>query len=546
MILPTQSVNAATTPATATPTPAPSRQVRRAQARKARGTTPAAATRATAEAILEAGMTQAAARAQASALTKAELPLAEVQAWLNDLHARLDRIQAHPEQNLGEIEEQLAHAGQDLLRGLAERAAQVKANAAPCQCPDCQGPLTQQRTLPRSIQSRFGLLRVWRRYGWCPRCGQWHFPADHALGLARHAPASPYVQELSALLVSKMPAEQAAQVAERLGLALSRCALHQEAGRQGERAQAHRAQFVAQLDTWEQLQQVAGPSEGPPPQPFVLVIQIDAWNIRERDDWGQTEALRQQGQEPERWHWVYMGTVFRLDHRGQTAGHRPLISQRGYVATRHGLEALSAQLYREALARGLNQAEWVLVLADGAVWIWNLAQDRFKDARQRLDLYHAEEHLWAIAHDLHGKGTAEAKAWAAPLLQQIRDDQTLAVIASLNELKPRLEAAPQKKLQTRIAYFEHHAPRMQYKEVLQARQARKDGTATKAQEQLANQPVGSGAIESACRQYQCRFKRTGQFWTLPGDEGLMCLETLWRNGRWHELYPHAKASAALN
>jgi hypothetical protein len=72
------------------------------------------------------------------------------------------------------------------------------------------------------------------------------------------------------------------------------------------------------------------------------------------------------------------------------------------------------------------------------------------------------------------------------------------------------------------------------------------GKATQQQKDLANHPVGSGAIESACRQYQCRFKRTGQFWTTVGDEALMCLETLWRNGRWDQLYPHARSSAALN
>jgi hypothetical protein len=82
-----------------------------------------------------------------------------------------------------------------------------------------------------------------------------------------------------------------------------------------------------------------------------------------------------------------------------------------------------------------------------------------------------------------------------------------------------------------------NAQRMKYKKVLEARKACEEGKATEEQKELANHPVGSGAIESACRQYQCRFKRTGQFWTTPGDEALMCLETLWRNGRWDQLYP---------
>ncbi|MBI4772532.1 MAG: hypothetical protein HY784_19390, partial [Chloroflexi bacterium] len=535
-----------TTPST-TATVQPSRPVRRAQTRKAARaaarSTPQAENRCLTEAIIDAASAKAAAAEQAATLAKAQLAEAEVQAWLNDMDARLEVIFQHPEQNLGEIEEQLARSVKEPLRLLAQRAAQVKANAVPCHCPECHRELTHQKYLSRTIHSRFGPLTLWRRYGWCPRCGQWHFPADYALGLGRKAPASPYLQEISALLVSKMPAEQAVLVAARLGLDLSRCGLHQEAHRQGLKAQEWRARFVAQLDTWEQIKQVAGTAtEGPPAQPFTLVIEIDAWDIRERDDWGKTKELRQQGKKPERWHWVYMATVFRLDHRGQTAGQRAVITQRGYAATRLGVEALSAQLYREAVARGLGQAPLVLVIADGALWIWNLAQDRFPNARQRLDLFHADEHLWAVAHDLYGRGTPEAQAWVTPLLQQIRDDQTVAVMASLAELKPRLLEAQQKKVQAQIEYFEHHADRMKYKEVLAARKACEEGQATEPQQQLANHPVGSGAIESACRQYQCRFKRTGQFWTTPGDEALMCLETLWRNGRWHQLYPHAQSS----
>jgi hypothetical protein len=180
------------------------------------------------------------------------------------------------------------------------------------------------------------------------------------------------------------------------------------------------------------------------------------------------------------------------------------------------------------------------------VWIGNLVKDRFPNARQPLDLGHAEEHLWAVAHDLYGRGTPEAQAWVKPLLQQVRSDQTSSLIANLTELKPRLLEAQRKKLQTPIEYFEHNAHRMKYKEIIDARKALEDGNATTQQIKLANQPLGSGALESTCRQYQCRFKRTGQFWTTAGDEALLCLETFWRNDRWHELYPHAKPNVALN
>lgn len=491
------------------------------------------------EDILAAGLE----RHAALALQRASLTETEIAAWLHDLHSRLNVIQKHPEQHLGHIEEQLARATQEPLRLLAQRAAQLKANGTPCHCPECQVELRDQKVVLRTIHSRFGPLTIWRRYGWCSRCEQWHFPADHALGLQKKAPASPYLQEISALLVTKMPAEQAEAVAARLGLDLSRCFLHAEAHRQGLRAQTARTAFLAQLDTLETLSRV-GPPEGPPSAPFTLVIEIDAWNIRERDHWGQTAALRAQGQEPSRWHWVYVGTVFRLDHRGQTAGQRPLISQRGYVATRLGIEALLRQLYREALARGLGQAERVLVLADGAVWIWNALGDRFPQALQRLDLWHVDEHLWEVAHDLYGRGSPEARTWVKPLLQAVRDDQPCQVIQTLTELQPRLQDALHKKIQTQIAYFQNHENRMQYKAVIDARKACAAGTATDAQRALAQQPLGTGAIESTCRQYQVRFKRTGQFWTQVGDEALMGLETYWRNDRWSILYPHAQPSPA--
>jgi hypothetical protein len=97
----------------------------------------------------------------------------------------------------------------------------------------------------------------------------------------------------------------------------------------------------------------------------------------------------------------------RDDPAGVTASGRPFLSERGYVATRKGLDAFKQQLYAESVRRGLLQAAHVLILADGAVWIWNIAEDKFKGAKQRVDLYHVQEHLWSPAADLHRKGTQE-------------------------------------------------------------------------------------------------------------------------------------------
>jgi hypothetical protein len=42
-----------------------------------------------------------------------------------------------------------------------------------------------------------------------------------------------------------------------------------------------------------------------PEQTYTLVIELDAWNIRERDGWGQSAQRRAAGQELQRWHLLF-------------------------------------------------------------------------------------------------------------------------------------------------------------------------------------------------------------------------------------------------
>lgn len=527
---------------TQAPRPPSQRRIRKTQRRERNVLT---------EAILKTGAAQAAEAAAALALEHAYLSEGELKDWLRDMERRLQQIHEHPEQHLGFIEEEVARGCREPLRLLTERAAQAKANATANQCPKCKAQLQHGQVLARGIDSRFGRLKIYRHYGWCPECESWHFPADLALGLNKNSPASPYLQEVAALLNTKMPSEQAAEVASRFGLELSRCFIHREAHRQGLKAQELRQARLAQLDSWEQIQKLALQTEEPATGPFTLVIQIDAWNIRERDDWGRTqqarqEALRENQEPPSKWHWVCVATLFRLDHRGVTAAGRPVISQRAYACTRLSTEDLMRQLHRQAIDCGLGQARDVLVVADGALWIWKAVQDRFPDAHCRLDLYHADEHLWTVAHELYGRDTPEASRWVEPLLRQLHEDEPANLIHSLKQIATGLKDKLQQKVQAQITYFENNQNRINYRAILAARKALKNGTATAEQKIKAGEPLGSGAIESTCRQYQCRFKRTGQFWSLPGDEALLCLETLWRNHRWHDLFPHAKPPPLAN
>jgi hypothetical protein len=449
---------------------------------------------------------------------------AELPQWAKRLQIGVEQSIEASDQNLGHLEELVLKETKEIQRKAVEEAAQKKAASTPPRCPCC-GNLLRRVTggHARSFESRFGSITIERVRGYCKRCHKWRFPADAVLGLAETAGYSPSVQEMAALAVSKLPVAEAERVIERLaGVKIPRATLDREAKRQGEQAQRVRERIDEKAQTPEGAAAINRAIQMELPlEPFTLVIMIDAWNIRERDDWGQSPKLRQKGVEPSRWHWVYQATVFRLCDRAESAGGRPIILSRGYVATRWGIEALRTQLYAEAVRRGLHHAQQVLIIADGAVWIWNLAQDRFPEARQQLDLFHAKQHLWAVAHELHGAGSTEAAAWVKPLLKQLEKAKALHIIERLEEVLDDASKSQAKVLKREVEYFKNNQDRMDY-----------------ATAQKAGEPLGSGAIESTCRQYQCRFKRPGQFWSTEGDEAIMCLETFWRNGRWNQLFPH--------
>ncbi len=429
----------------------------------------------------------------------------------SEIIGSMDRFAASLEKGVGELEEGLRKGMDDVIRAALETALQRKADAIPPECPECGRKLTKVCQAPITIRTVSGPIRITRCKGWCPKCEKWMYPADQKMDLEKGY--TPRAQEMAALFASKMPIEEASKVLQRAtGMELPPASLDRLSKRVGKDAQNLLEAMDKQIGQGQaQIRDLA---------PETLVIEIDAWNIRERDHWGESEKIRKTGEEPTRWHWVWTGTVFSLDQRFKK-GSRATIIDRGYVATRYGMDVFREQLHAEAMRRGYGKAQEVLIIADGAAWIWNLSEDRFPGASQRLDYYHLQEHLWEVAKALY-PDRKEAEKWIKRKKKQLNNGRAIKVIREMKDAIDDLAAAPKEVLRKEVNYFKEHQDRMDYD------RGRKRG-----------EPIGSGAIESTCRQYQCRFKRTGQFWSLPGNQAIMALTTLWLNKRWSLLFPHA-------
>jgi len=206
---------------------------------------------------------------------------ADVVAWITE-RVRAERTEGT---GMGELELAVEEATRECRRRALEVLVQEQAAAQPLACPACEQRLNVEAYgRARRVNSSFGPVSFRRDYGFCGPCGQHVYPADVALGLHPRATGSPRVQEVSALHALRGPTAQHAEDFRRLtGLALDPSTVHREARRQGERAQALRDADAALTQRPEGIAAlVAQAASAPSAQ--TLVIEIDAWNIRERDE----------------------------------------------------------------------------------------------------------------------------------------------------------------------------------------------------------------------------------------------------------------------
>lgn len=372
-----------------------------------------------------------------------------------------------------------------------------------------------------TVRTTVGEVSVQAVYGRDPEAGEWLSPMRQLWGLGPHERMSPVLEEKVCYTATMTNSyEKAERVAAKWGSPVDDAVIHQHVQKAGERARAldeERVERALSIETRSDV--IAEATCDLPPKAFSLVVMMDGTMLRERGpEWGlkpaQIEANRVE------WHELKGAIVFRVRDRAETQSGRQVILEKSYVAYRGDPHEFGRRVYAEALRRGLVQAKRVYVIADGAVWIWKIVEDRFSDAMGGLDFYHAAEHLWAIAHDQFGEGSPEARAWVEPLLHQLKHGQENRVLKTLEDL---LELCAEKEATRRgVEYFRTHHDHIHYQQL-----------------QAQGCPIGSGAMESTCSQLQDRFKRTGQFWTLPGERCLMALELARRNNDWDDIWPLA-------
>ena len=348
-------------------------------------------------------------------------------------------------------------------------------------------------------------LEVW--HGEDSQDKHWGCPIRERWGLRAHQQMSPVLEERLAFTATLACSyEAAAQVAGKWGCAVDDSVIH---------ALVQRAGSQAEEQTLERLEQLPQESQPERRGAELALLMVDGWYARFRGPgWGKKRSK----QERVEWHEIKNGVFYLHEQAGRTEGGRGVVVDKVMVRTQGDPMDLGRRLHWEAMRGGLGRAKEKLVLGDGIAWIWNLKADRWPDARELLDFWHGGEHLWNLGRACHGMDSVQAKPWVEQRLHGLRHGQEQNVLKEISLLKASRSQAG-KAVTKEKKYFAGQARRMNYKEMADR-----------------GWPIGSGPVESSCRQDQRRFKGPGQSWTQQGFRNLSALDQARRNNHWNELW----------
>jgi hypothetical protein len=408
------------------------------------------------------------------------------------------------DRDLGQLEVQVQHlfrqAGGRILVGLAEAQVATMEQRRPS-CAQCARDLRRVGVRPRYVLGLVGEAQFDRPYYQCPHCGTGVSPLDEVWGLGSGV-LSPGLARVVARDGVEAPFEQAASlVAEHLGVEVSADLVRQTTERLGRLADADQAVPPTRVDVPKQA------------VPDTLVVELDGGQIH----------LRQA------WHELKVGRVAPL---GPQVVEDPEDGDRHYVL---GLSCYAAgletcddfwpRLAREAVRAGLGRwVRRVVVLADGAEWIWRQARCQLAlpgvEVVEILDFYHASQHLAQAATAVYGGQSEVGTQWLDHQCHALRHAGVAPVLAALDALQPQ-DAAGEDVVRKVRAYVVEHTARMDYPG-FRARLF----------------PLGSGAIESTVKNLmQQRQVLAGMRWTREGAHWVANLRALHRSaGRWEAFW----------
>lgn len=413
----------------------------------------------------------------------------DLEAWEMGLRGRMHRV------------------GAVLLEQLLNADGRGDEGSRPCCLQGHTAVLVEHR--PKQVLTVLGPVEVRRAYYHCPTCQAGRIPRDEALDIVGSS-FSPGVRRMMSRVGSKESFQDGRQdLKELAGLEVTAKQVERVSEQLGQQAQSWQPPTCSLSGSGKVVKLKSIPK---------LYIAYDGTGVPvvSRDTEGRAGKQTPQAKTRE----AKLGCIFTqtaLDEQDQPVRDEGSTTYVGAIET---AEAFGLRIYTEAVRRGLESAQQVIVLGDGAPWIWKIADLHFPEAVQIVDLYHARQHVAELAKSVLGSGW---KPWAEARYRELDQGKVEALLGALLRLK-----APQPDLQATIDkalhYFQTNADRMRY-----------------AQFRHRGLFVGSGVVEAGCKTIVGqRLKQSGMHWSVRGANAIIALRCLDLSNLWEDFWGSRK------
>jgi hypothetical protein len=377
----------------------------------------------------------------------------------------------------------------------------------------------------KQVDTVLGRITVRRAYYHCAVCNRGIVPRDDDLGVTG-ASLSPGLRSMTARAAAAQPFAAAADMlAELAGIRLSAKRIERSAETDGA-AVAARITAEAPAIARGKVAVLPAPADREE-TPDMLYLAIDGTGVpmvpaAVAGRAGKSGDRRAHTRE------VKLACLFTqttVDDDGRPVRDEDSTS---YLASFAPADQFATLVHAEARRRGADDIRQLVVLGDGAPWIWKLATAIAPEATPIVDIYHARQHLHDLAAGLAPVLGDQHPHWLTARLADLDagDIETLVTQTTSLALTDDLARDTEKAL----AYFKTNAHRMRY-----------------AYFRDHGMFVGSGTVEAGCKAViGQRLKLSGMRWNIPGATGILTLRCQHASGRWEQIWtqPHNQTATA--
>ncbi|HOJ12691.1 MAG TPA: ISKra4 family transposase [Clostridiales bacterium] len=355
------------------------------------------------------------------------------------------------------------------------------------------------------IQSIYGYMPIKRDTVFCRRCHKGYGIIDKEIGIYGEHRITKGMTERLAYIGQLLPFERGTEVLNKLtGVEVSASLIEtvsEEIGKEVFNKEIHEAK-----EAWDKPEESI-PQELPRYRKEArLYIMTDGLqvNTRVEDENGST------------WKEMKLGLVFCDKDVIKKGKDSHIITKKEYVSYFGGINEFKKVLFAAAARAGYGKIAELVVIGDGAAWIWNMCEELFPDAVQILDFYHLSENTYNYSKLLYTEDEAGRKKWVKDVLDAITTGRIDEAIKYIEVKKP--EKIPDGVVNL-YTYFTNNRGRIDYKYYKEK-----------------GYYIGSGAIESGNKMViQQRMKQSGMRWSINGGQYIAALRTKHESNKWNDV-----------